>query len=116
MLFTTRIPRSGYGITLIHNVAWEATCRGLDGILGASYERNDAAFYLFPALDKEQFDFQDAGDFCMQFLHDCQVLVIPGPGFDWQEDLRFRIVMLPEPEKLSGAMEKLGRFLKQHRK
>ena len=94
----------------------EATCRGLDGIPGASYERNDAAFYLFPALDKEQFDFQDAGDFCMQFLHDCQVLVIPGPGFDWQEDLRFRIVMLPEPEKLSGAMEKLGRFLKQHRK
>ena len=44
-----------------------------------------------------------------------KVLVIPGRGFDWHEDLRFRIVMLPEPERLRKAMEDLGDFLNAHR-
>ena len=52
----------------------------------------------------------------MQFLHEEKVLVIPGRGFDWHEDLRFRIVMLPEPEELSQAMEKLAAFLNRHRR
>ncbi len=93
-----------------------ATLRGLEAIEGASCERNDAAFYVFPALDRERFCFKDAGDFCMKFLHECQVLVIPGPGFDWHEDLRFRIVMLPQPAELEDAMAKLGDFLQQHRR
>ena len=93
-----------------------ATCRGLDRIEGAFYEKNDAAFYLFPALEKDRYDFADAPDFCMQFLHSCHVLVIPGPGFDWHEDLRFRIVMLPQPEQLEEAMDKMAAFLKQHRR
>ena len=93
-----------------------ATLRGLEAIEGASCERNDAAFYVFPALDREMFRFKDAGDFCMKFLHDCQVLVIPGPGFDWHEDLRFRIVMLPQPAELEDAMGKLGGFLQRHRR
>ena len=94
----------------------EATIRGLDLINGASYEKNDAAFYLFPALDANRFRFESAGDFCMKFLHECQVLMIPGTGFDWQEDLRFRIVMLPEPAQLKEAMGKLGEFLQHHRR
>lgn len=36
----------------------------------------------------------------MQCLHEKHVLVIPGRGFDWHEDIRFRIVMLPEPETM----------------
>jgi alanine-synthesizing transaminase len=79
-------------------------------------EENKAAFYIFPGLDKEKFDFVDDQDFAMQFLHEEKVLVIPGRGFDWHEDLRFRIVMLPEPEELSQAMEKLAAFLNRHRR
>ncbi len=93
-----------------------ATCEGLDKIDGVNYVPNRAAFYLFPSLEKEKFDFEDARDFAMKFLHEQHVLVIPGNGFDWEEDIRFRIVMLPDPDTLSKAMGDLHYFLKQHRK
>ncbi len=93
----------------------KATCEGLDKIDGVSYIENKAAFYLFPKIEKEKFDFKDAQDFSMKFLHEYHVLVIPGNGFDWEEDLRFRIVMLPEPAVLSKAMNDLRHFLNHHR-
>ena len=93
-----------------------AAMEGLKHIDGLNIVENKAAFYIFPGLDKEKFDFVDDQDFAMQFLHEEKVLVIPGRGFDWHEDLRFRIVMLPEPEELSQAMEKLAAFLNRHRR
>ena len=93
----------------------KATMEGLKKIEGVTFVPNRAAFYLFPGLEEGKFDFADAQDFAMQFLHDEKVLVIPGPGFDWHEDLRFRIVMLPTPEQLTEAMSKLARFLEKHR-
>ena len=93
----------------------KATCEGLDEIDGVSYVENKASFYLFPKIDQNLYSFTDAKDFAMKFLHESHVLVIPGSGFDWNEDLRFRIVMLPEPEVLNKAMRDLRRFLKQHR-
>ena len=93
-----------------------AAMEGLKHIDGLTVEENKAAFYIFPGLDQEKFDFVDDQDFAMQFLHEEKVLVIPGRGFDWHEDLRFRIVMLPEPEELSKAMEKLAAFLERHRR
>ncbi|MBQ8094946.1 MAG: aminotransferase class I/II-fold pyridoxal phosphate-dependent enzyme [Clostridia bacterium] len=93
----------------------KATCEGLDKINGVTYIENKAAFYLFPGLVKEQFDFENAQDFAMKFLHEYHVLVIPGNGFDWHEDIRFRIVMLPEPVVLSKAMNDLRHFLNHHR-
>jgi len=83
---------------------------------GVSLVPNKAAFYLFPCLDKSKFDFESDHDFAMQFLHEKHILVIPGQGFDWHDDLRFRIVMLPEPQILRHAMEELADFLNQHRK
>ncbi len=93
----------------------KATCESLDQIEGVFYEISRAAFYLFPGLQKEMFDFTDAQDFAMKFLHEYHVLVIPGNGFDWTEDLRFRIVMLPEPDVLRKAMNDLKHFLSHHR-
>ena len=52
----------------------------------------------------------------MQYLHECKVLVIPGTGFDWHEDIRFRIVMLPEPDQITMAMDGLKSFLDRHRR
>ena len=92
-----------------------ATVQGLLPIDGVTFVENQAAFYLFPGLKKGVFDFADAQDFSMKFLHECNVLVIPGSGFDWHEDLRFRIVMLPDVPVLSDAMDKLARFLDRHR-
>lgn len=93
-----------------------ATLEGLDKIDGVTYVPNRSAFYLFPGLEAEKFDFTDAHDFAMKFLHEKHVLVIPGGGFDWHEDLRFRIVMLPDPDTLTKAMGDLAHFLKLHRK
>lgn len=94
----------------------KATCEGLDKIDGVSYIENKAAFYLFPKIEDDKFDFESAQDFAMKFLHEYHVLVIPGNGFDWHEDMRFRIVMLPEPDVLSKAMNDLKHFLSHHRK
>ena len=88
----------------------------LNGIDGVSLVPNRAAFYLFPSIDKSKFDFESDQDFAMQFLHEKHILVIPGRGFDWHEDLRFRIVMLPQPEILHNAMKELADFLDKHRK
>ena len=93
----------------------KATMEVLDEIDGVSYVPSRAAFYLFPSIDKSKFDFVDAKDFAMKFLHEQHVLVIPGTGFDWDEDIRFRIVMLPDPATLSKAMHDLKNFLNAHR-
>lgn len=88
----------------------------LEKIEGVSLVPNRAAFYLFPSIDKAMYDFEDDQDFAMRFLHEKHILVIPGRGFDWHEDLRFRIVMLPEPETLRHAMEELADFLSKHKR
>ena len=93
----------------------EAAMKVLKEIKGLNVLSNEASFYIFPGLDRNAFDFEDDQDFAMKFLHEKHILVIPGRGFEWHEDLRFRIVMLPEPEVLSKAMTSLKEFLDEHR-
>ena len=94
----------------------KAALEGLKQIPGVSCVPNQAAFYVFPSIDPDMYDFTGDQDFAMKFLHEKQILVIPGRGFNWQEDLRFRIVMLPEASILADAMEKLKDFLAVHRR
>ena len=94
----------------------KATVEGLRKIPGVTQVPNRAAFYLFPGLENGAIDFESDEDFAMKFLHEKHILVIPGRGFDWFEDLRFRIVMLPEPERITQAMAQLGEFLDEHRR
>ena len=94
----------------------KATVEGLKKIPGVTQIPNKAAFYLFPGLEEGVFDFESDEDFAMKFLYEKHILVIPGRGFDWFEDLRFRIVMLPQPEIITHAMEELGDFLDSHRR
>lgn len=94
----------------------EAVTGELAKIEGVSFVKNRAAFYLFPSIDKEMFAFEDDNDFAMQFLHEKNILIIPGRGFDWFDDIRFRIVMLPQPDALANAMRELGDFLSKHKR
>ena len=94
----------------------KATVETLSKFEGVSVVPNKAAFYLVPGFDKDMYDFKDGHDLAMKFLHEKHVLVIPGGGFDWNEDLRVRIVMLPDAERLAQAMEDLGDFLKHHKR
>ncbi len=92
-----------------------ATLDMLDRIDGISYVKNRAAFYLFPRLDAKKFRVTDDKRFASDLLHGAHILVIPGSGFDWPEPDHFRIVMLPEPEKLRAAMLAMGQFLSGYR-
>ena len=93
-----------------------ATVAGLSRIPGVGFLPNRACFYIFPGIDTRMYDFESDQDFALRFLHEKKILVIPGRGFDWHEDVRFRIVMLAEPEVLSRAMADLGDFLDGHRR
>ena len=93
----------------------EATCRELEKIEGISFVKNSAAFYLFPKLDVKKFNITDDQQFAMDYLHSKYVMIIPGRGFSWDKPDHFRIVMLPEPEKIAKAMRDLGDFLKDYR-
>lgn len=93
----------------------EATCRELEKIDGISFVKNSAAFYIFPKIDIKKFNITDDQQFAMDYLHSKNVMIIPGRGFSWKEPDHFRIVMLPEPEKIAKAMRDLGDFLKDYR-
>lgn len=83
----------------------------LKDIPGISVVKPKAAFYIFPKLDVEKFHITDDVKFAYDFLHEKQVLVVQGTGFNWKEPDHFRIVYLPHRRTLSQAVRKLGEFL-----
>ena len=89
----------------------KATLEVLDTIDGISYIKNVAAFYLFPKLDVKKFGITNDKQFAGDLLRATNILVVPGSGFDWAEPDHFRLVMLPEAQKLREAMTRLGSFL-----
>ena len=42
-----------------------------------------AAFYIFPKIDTEKFNIYNDEQFALDFLHEKQVLLVPGKGFNW---------------------------------
>lgn len=91
-----------------------ATMEALDKIPGITYVPNHAAFYLFPKVDVKRFNIVSDKQFALDVLHNTHVLFVPGSGFDWKEPDHFRLVMLPEPEKISKALGDIGEFLKTY--
>ncbi len=91
----------------------KATHEALCKIEGVSFVPNDAAFYVFPKLEKEVLRYANDKEFARDLLLDKHILIVPGSGFDWPEPNHFRIVMLPQPDLLSEAIEKIGDFIHQ---
>ncbi len=91
------------------------TCEGLDRIEGVRYVKNKASFYLFPRLERERFAIRDDRRFALDLLHAKHILIIPGSGFSHKGNDHFRIVMLPEEEKLKQAISDIGDFLSDYR-
>ena len=86
----------------------------LRNIPGISVVKQKAAFYIFPRLDPERFHITDDVKFAYDFLHEKQVLVVQGTGFNWIAPDHFRIVYLPHRRTLGQAMEKLSDFLSDY--
>lgn len=93
----------------------EAALEVLDTIPGISYVKNNAAFYIFPKLERERFHITDDKKFALDLLLAKKILVVPGSGFSYFSPDRFRLVLLPEEAALKKAMEELGDFLSDYR-
>ena len=86
----------------------------LKDIPGISVVKPHAAFYIFPKIDTEKFNITNDEQFALDFLHEKQVLIVPGKGFNWMEPDHFRIVYLPNIRQLEKSMEKLREFLRTY--
>ncbi len=93
----------------------EAVFRKINDIPGVSCVKNSATFYIFPKLDAKRFNLKDDRQFAMDLLHQKHILLVPGSGFDWPEPDHCRIIMLPEAEALSKAIDDIADFLSTYR-
>ena len=89
--------------------------KALTDIPGITAVKPRAAFYIFPKIDTEKFDILDDEQFAQDFLHEKQVLLVPGKGFNWQKPDHFRIVYLPNRLQLEKAANKLAEFLSTYK-
>lgn len=89
----------------------EATVAALEKIDSLSFVKNKAAFYLFPKIDVKKHNITDDKKFAHDLLLATDMLIVPGSGFEWPQPDHFRIVMLPQPQVLTSAMQKMGDFL-----
>ena len=78
--------------------------KALNDIPGITAVKPKAAFYIY---NDEQF--------ALDFLHEKQVLLVPGKGFNWNCPDHFRVVYLPNVRQLEKAMDKLKDFLSTYK-
>lgn len=89
--------------------------KALTDIPGITAVKPKAAFYIFPKIDVEKFHIENDEQFALDFLHEKQVLLVPGKGFNWQQPDHFRVVYLPNVLQLEKAAKKLGDFLSTYK-
>ena len=89
--------------------------KALNDIPGISVVKPHAAFYIFPKIDTEKFNIHNDEQFALDFLHEKQVLLVPGKGFNWNCPDHFRVVYLPNVRQLEKAMDKLKDFLSTYK-
>ncbi len=82
---------------------------------GLSAVRPDAAFYIFPKIDVKRFGITNDEQFVLDFLREHHILLVHGGGFHWPEPDHFRIVYLPQVEKLARVGDSLSSFLRSYR-
>ncbi len=87
----------------------------IKNIPGMSATKPEAAFYIFPKVDRELFNITDDERFALDVLKAKKILFTHGGGFHWETPDHFRIVYLPEIDVLSEAMEAMGEFLMTYR-
>lgn len=89
--------------------------KALTDIPGITAVKPKSAFYIFPKIDVEKFHIENDEQFALDFLHEKQVLLVPGKGFNWHQPDHFRVVYLPNILQLEKAAKKLGDFLSTYK-
>jgi len=88
--------------------------KAINDIPGLSAVKPQAAFYIFPKIDREMYQIDNDEQFVLDFLKQEKILLVHGRGFNWQEPDHFRIVYLPRVDELAEIQEKMERFLHQY--
>lgn len=89
--------------------------KAINDIPGLSVVKPKAAFYLFPKIDAKRFNITNDEQFILDFLHEHQVLLVHGGGFNWKEPDHFRIVYLPNMEDLKLTANRMRDFLSTYK-
>ncbi len=92
----------------------ECICSIINSIDGLSAVKPDAAFYVFPKMDKK-FNIRDDEQFALDFLKQQKILVTHGGGFHWETPDHFRIVYLPEINVLTQSGERMREFFSTYK-
>ncbi|MDN6167830.1 MAG: pyridoxal phosphate-dependent aminotransferase, partial [Lactococcus lactis] len=85
--------------------------KAINGIPGLSAVKPQAAFYIFPKIDREMYKIDNDEQFVLDFLKQEKILLVHGRGFNWKEPDHLRIVYLPRVDELAEILEKMERFL-----
>ncbi len=88
--------------------------QSLRDIPGITAVKPKAAFYIFPKMDTKKFNIKDDEKFVLDFLKEKMILLTHGGGFHWEKPDHFRLVYLPEIEKLKIATASLRDFLSDY--
>lgn len=88
----------------------------INAIPGLSAVKPQAAFYIFPKIDRQMYRIDDDEQFVLDFLRQEKVLLVAGHGFNYSQPDHFRIVYLPRVDELAEIQEKMERFLSQYRR
>ncbi len=93
-----------------------AVFKAIEEIDGLSCVTTRGAFYCFPKIDTDRYNVTDDKKFAYDLLQEKKILIVAGTGFGWHKPDHFRVVMLPEPDKLSKAMYDIGDYLQTLKK
>lgn len=91
----------------------KATMDAINACESLTCVKNSGALYVFPKIDK-RFKVTDDRIFASTLLREKHILLVPGSGFSHVTPDHFRVVLLPSPEELSGAIKAIDEVLCEH--
>lgn len=88
------------------NLAWDLMTQ----IPGISCVKPKGAMYLFPRIDEKHLLVKDDEQLVLDLLKQEHILVVQGSAFNLQDKQHFRLVFLPQKDRLTKAIERIGHF------
>lgn len=83
---------------------------------GISVYKPEAAFYIFPVLSMDEFNWNNDKEFVFDLLRKKHILTVFGSGFGPFGKNGFRMVYLPTLEEIEESMNRLDQLLKENRR
>lgn len=83
-------------------------------IPGISCVKPRGAMYLFPKIDPNKLLVKDDEQLVLDLLKQEHILVVQGSAFNLRDQQHFRLVFLPQEDRLSSAIAQIGHFFSHY--